>query len=80
MKKFVITIFVILTTFSLIGQSFTPISPKQYKDADVVINSRAYGVGEIVDDFTWTLNGESTSLSQVTNSGKAVVFFWGSPG
>ena len=40
-----------------------------------------YQVGDIVDDVSWTdSNGENHSIYELTASGKAVVFFWGSAG
>ena len=40
-----------------------------------------YQVGDIVDDVSWTdSNGEDHSIYELTASGKAVVFFWGSTG
>ncbi len=40
----------------------------------------AYSVGEVVtNDFNWTdNNGEAHSVHEIINSGKALVFFWGS--
>lgn len=39
----------------------------------------AYNVGEIVGDESWMdNNGEAHSISELTASGKVVVFFWGS--
>ena len=41
----------------------------------------AYSVGDIVDDASWLdNNGEPHSISELTASGKVVVFFWGSTG
>ena len=40
-----------------------------------------YQVGDVVDDFSWTDNyGDEHSIYELTSSGKAVVFFWGSTG
>jgi len=40
-----------------------------------------YQVGDIVDDVSWTdSNGEDHSIYELTASGKAVIFFWGTTG
>ena len=40
-----------------------------------------YQVGDIVNDVSWTdSNGEAHSIYELTDSGKAVVFFWGGTG
>ena len=40
-----------------------------------------YQVGDIVDDISWTdSNGENHSIYELTDSGKAIVFFWGTSG
>ncbi len=40
-----------------------------------------YQVGDIVNDVSWIdSNGENHSIYELTASGKAVVFFWGSSG
>ena len=40
-----------------------------------------YNVGDIVGDFSWTdSNGENHSIHELTETSKAVVFFWGGTG